>query len=90
MDYAQHGLIVSVCDNGIGMSDRRVEERQKEGHWGMAGMRERAAKLGAQFTVSSVPGKGTLIELQVPRRRAYPATRSFSPARMFRRDRASA
>lgn len=90
VDYAHHGLIVTVADNGIGMSDRRVEERQKQGHWGMAGMRERAAKLGAQFTVTSVPGKGTLIELQVPRRRAYPASRAFSPSRMFRRDRANA
>jgi signal transduction histidine kinase/ligand-binding sensor domain-containing protein len=90
VDYAPHGLIVSVCDNGIGMSHQRIEERQKEGHWGMAGMRERAAKLGAQFTVSSVPGRGTLIELQVPRRRAYPAIRSFSPARILRRRRANA
>jgi signal transduction histidine kinase/ligand-binding sensor domain-containing protein len=74
IDYAQQALIVSTCDNGIGVSERRIEERQKEGHWGIAGMRERAAKLGGQLMVTSSPGKGTAVELEVPRRRAYAST----------------
>ena len=69
--YAQQALTVSICDNGMGVSERRIEERQKEGHWGIAGMRERASKLGGQLTVTSCPGKGTNIELEIPRRRAY-------------------
>ena len=71
VDYAQQALTVSICDNGMGVSERRIEERQKEGHWGIAGMRERASKLGGQLTVTSCPGKGTNIELEIPRRRAY-------------------
>jgi len=71
VDYASQSLIVSICDNGIGVSKRRISECQSEGHWGMAGMRERAAKLGGQLTVTSAPGKGTAVELEVPRRRAY-------------------
>ena len=76
VNYAQQALIVSICDNGMGVSEQRIEERQKEGHWGIAGMRERAAKLGGQLMVTSVPGKGTTVELEVPRRRAY-ATAPF-------------
>ena len=71
VDYAYQALTISVCDNGIGVSERCIEERQKEGHWGIAGMRERAAKLGGELTVTSSHGKGTAVELEVPRRRAY-------------------
>ncbi len=71
VDYGAQALIVSICDNGIGVSELRIDECQSEGHWGMAGMRERAAKLGGKLLVTSSPGKGTAIEIEVPRRRAY-------------------
>lgn len=87
VDYAQQGLIVSISDNGVGMPEQRIEERQKEGHWGVAGMRERAARLGGCVTVTSAPEKGTVVRLQVPRRRAYTASRSFWLERIFRRSR---
>lgn len=74
IDYASHALIVSICDNGIGVSEWRIDERQKEGHWGVAGMRERAAKLGGQLMVTSSPGEGTVVEINVHRRRAYAST----------------
>jgi len=77
VDYAQQALSISICDNGIGVSERRIEERQKEGHWGIAGMRERAAKLGGQLMVTSSPGKGTAVELKVPRRHAYASAPFF-------------
>jgi len=37
-------------------------------HWGLLGMRERAAAIGAQLRVWSKPGAGTEIELSVPSR----------------------
>jgi signal transduction histidine kinase/streptogramin lyase len=77
VDYAQQALNVSICDNGIGVSERRIEDRQKEGHWGIAGMRERAAKLGGQLMVTSSPGKGTAVDLKIPRRRAYASAPFF-------------
>ena len=77
VDYAPHALIVSIFDNGIGVSEQRIEEQQKEGHWGIAGMRERAAKLGGQLMVISSPGKGTAVELEVSRRHAYASTPFF-------------
>lgn len=71
INYAPQALAVSISDNGRGVSERQIEERQKEGHWGIAGMRERAAKLGVQLMVTSAPNNGTIVELEVPRRRAY-------------------
>jgi nitrate/nitrite-specific signal transduction histidine kinase len=44
--YRKSGLKISIQDNGIGVSEQHLELRQKEGHWGIAGMRERAEKLG--------------------------------------------
>lgn len=84
VDYARQGLIVSICDNGVGMSEHQREERLKEGHWGVAGMRERAAKLGGDLVITSAPEKGTRVTLQIPRRRAYAADRSFLLDRPFR------
>jgi signal transduction histidine kinase len=72
VDYGQQHLFVSVSDDGIGISERRLAERQKEGHWGLAGMRERTARLKGQLTVTTASEKGTLVELRVPQRRAYP------------------
>jgi signal transduction histidine kinase len=35
------------------------------GHFGMAGMRERATSIGARLTVTSAPGRGTDVLLVV-------------------------
>ena len=43
-------------------------ERGKEGHFGLRGMRERAARIGATLSVTSAPGKGTAIVVTVPGR----------------------
>ena len=37
----------------------------KEGHYGLANMRERARKVDGQIRMQSEPGKGTRIELSV-------------------------
>jgi two-component sensor histidine kinase len=77
VDYAPQALIISIFDNGIGVSEQRIEAQKKEGHWGIAGMRERSAKLGGQLMVISSPGKGTAVELEVCRRHAYTSTPFF-------------
>jgi signal transduction histidine kinase len=43
----------------------------KEGHFGLLGMRERAARLRAKLTFSSPGGSGTLVELIVPEKIAF-------------------
>ena len=68
LNYAQRALRISIRDNGIGVSEQHVQLRQQEGHWGIAGMRERSAKLGGRLTIKSQHSIGTAINVVIPRR----------------------
>jgi signal transduction histidine kinase/ligand-binding sensor domain-containing protein len=60
-------LTVRVADDGVGM-DSAMADQGKKGHFGLQGMRERAARIGAQLTVVSKPNAGTEVVLTVPGR----------------------
>jgi signal transduction histidine kinase len=47
----------------------------RAGHWGLAGMRERADKVGGKLEFASRPGGGTEIILSVPASAAYQESR---------------
>lgn len=68
LSYAKRGLGISIRDNGIGVSEQHLQSRQKEGHWGVAGMRERTEKLGGRLTITSQLSIGTAIKVVIPRR----------------------
>ena len=72
LEYGSRGLRVLVRDNGRGI-DSEVLRSGSDGHWGLAGMRERADRIGAGFRVWSGAGSGTEIELSVPARVAFAA-----------------
>lgn len=55
-------FIICITDNGKGFDPGRTPE----GHFGVAIMRERAESVGGTFTVSSVPGEGSTVEVSVP------------------------
>ena len=65
LEYADQDLQMRVRDNGTGI-DPQVLHNGREGHWGLAGMRERAAKIGALLNISSSAATGTEIRLSVP------------------------
>lgn len=58
---------VRVRDNGVGI-DPRIAETGKDGHFGLQGMRERAARISARLTVVSSASSGTEIKLVLPGR----------------------
>jgi signal transduction histidine kinase len=58
-------LVLEVVDDGRGMLPTREYTAGRTGHWGLAGMRERARSIGARFTLTTVEGQGTRIRLQV-------------------------
>lgn len=58
-------LTVRVSDDGGGI-DPEVVSGGREGHFGLQGMRERAARIGAKLTVVSSASAGTEITLVVP------------------------
>ncbi|RRA48822.1 sensor histidine kinase [Acidipila sp. EB88] len=68
--YKSAGLHLFVRDDGIGIAEAIVQSG-KEKHWGLTGMRERAAKTGAQLRIWTRPAEGTEIELIVPGHMAY-------------------
>ena len=71
--YARGGIELVVRDDGQGLPPVVAANGQIPGHWGMPGMRERAARLGARLSVDGRDGGGTQWRLRVPARRAWPA-----------------
>ncbi len=58
-----HGLVLRVEDDGIGFDTRH---RRRQGHFGIANLRDRAAALGGTTRIESAPGKGTRIIVRLP------------------------
>ncbi|MGP3950474.1 GAF domain-containing sensor histidine kinase [Streptomyces sp. 7N604] len=58
------GAVLRVEDDGQGFDPSAV--RRAGRHLGLVSMRDRASGAGGSLTVESVPGKGTVIELEVP------------------------
>ena len=65
VEYLSGRVRVVVRDNGRGI-DPEVQQFGRDEHWGLVGMRERAAGIGARFRIWSGPGTGTEIEICVP------------------------
>ena len=70
VEYGVAELCMRIRDNGRGISPEFLENG-REGHWGLAGMRERAERIGGTLRISSNPGTGTQVELTVPHRIAF-------------------
>jgi signal transduction histidine kinase len=58
-------LRIEVADDGIGFDPGDPELRSR--HLGLTSMEERARELGGTLTLSSEPGTGTKVRLEVPR-----------------------
>lgn len=59
---------VTVRDDGQGFDAReRFEQAVSEGHYGVAGMQERAGEIDGTVEVRSAPGDGTEVIVRVPR-----------------------
>lgn len=67
--YAAGRLLLEVRDNGCGF-DLARSNGAPAGRWGLLGMRERAAGLGATLRVESAPEEGTAMLLALPYRAA--------------------
>jgi Signal transduction histidine kinase len=63
LEYRPNEVALEVRDDGRGFS---VDEKRESppGHYGLTGMRERAAAIGGTLEVSSEPGAGTTVRLR--------------------------
>ena len=76
LHYDPRQVRLRVRDDGQGIDPQTLAARAREGHFGLTGMRERAALAGGKLTVWSSPGAGTEVELTIPASHAYAAGRS--------------
>jgi NarL family two-component system sensor histidine kinase LiaS len=56
-------LILSISDNGLGFDPQAQLQKP---HFGLVSMRERSAMFGGTFSVESVAGRGTTLQVTLP------------------------
>jgi signal transduction histidine kinase/ligand-binding sensor domain-containing protein len=71
LTFGDRTFILRIRDDGVGFDPERLEHSERGGHWGVRGMRERAAAINGKLEVWSEKGAGTEIELTVPAGLAY-------------------
>ena len=65
LKFDSDSVRLSVHDNGRGF-DPENSMTAKDGHFGLLGMRERAQQINGRLNVTSNPGEGTEISIEVP------------------------
>lgn len=63
LSYTTEGVTLEMEDNGCGFDSSKAPPA---GHFGLTGMRERANKIQAQFSLISNPGTGTKVRVHLP------------------------
>jgi signal transduction histidine kinase/ligand-binding sensor domain-containing protein len=86
--YGTAALSLLVRDDGIGIEESALVETGRARHFGLVGMRERAAKISSSIEIFTRPGAGTEVRLRVPATMAYRSRTLYKSwlARIFRAD----
>lgn len=71
LEYQRDHFTLRIADNGQGLPPAIADAGQREGHWGLVGMKERAEAMGANYLMKSVAGEGTAIQVRLPANLAY-------------------
>ena len=58
-------MSLRVTDNGRGFDESDLGARRAEGHMGLAMLRDLAEAAGGTLAITSAPGAGTTVELDV-------------------------
>ncbi len=64
--YTGPNFLIYVRDDGVGMTADVISQKRRAGHWGIQGMKERAASFGGGVSIDSKRGVGTNVCLMVP------------------------
>ena len=67
LDFGPQAVTLRVRDNGRGFTPDNCPG-SREGHFGLLGISERAKRLNGKLLVTSTPGSGTCLEVEVPSR----------------------
>ncbi len=67
LEFRQSDVVLRVTDNGCGFAlDRHDQAVDGKEHLGLIGMGERAERIRARFSVTTTPGRGTVVEVIAP------------------------
>ena len=66
LDYGGRQLRLLVRDNGRGIPADTLAQGGRSGHWGLVGMRERAARVGAILEMGNLGEGGAFVRLTLP------------------------
>ena len=66
LEYGAESFRLTVRDNGCGF-DLQATEKIPGSHFGLMGMRERAAKMGGELNLQTAPQKGCCLSVTVPK-----------------------
>lgn len=64
--YSETSLELYVHDDGSGFHENGNGAARSRGHWGIAGMRERALRAGGAVDIQSATDTGTTVSLRLP------------------------
>ena len=79
------GVRLVVADDGRGFDPERARDERRPDAFGLVGMQERAALVGARMTIAAAPGRGATVTVDVPL--ASTETTEPPPQRGLRYDR---
>jgi signal transduction histidine kinase/ligand-binding sensor domain-containing protein len=71
LNYALSSFGLLLRDDGIGFDSEAKNDSRRPGHWGLISMKERTCRIRGRLRISSAPGAGTEIRLNVPASIAY-------------------
>ncbi|WP_195763525.1 sensor histidine kinase [Duganella guangzhouensis] len=71
LSYDAASFTLLIRDQGKGLDDAVRKTGRRERHWGLVGMRERAARIGGQLQIHSAPSDGTSVMVTLPASLAY-------------------
>jgi ligand-binding sensor domain-containing protein len=75
IEYHNAKLQIVIVDDGCGIDDSMLSSAEHAGHFGLLGMRERAAALRAKLIIGKSAKNGVILTLSVPAETVYMGTR---------------
>ncbi len=66
LTYSHPHVILTIRDNGVGDTTKKMKADKRNEGIGLLSMRERVVSLGGSLEVSSAPGKGMTIRADIP------------------------
>ena len=67
VEVGQQQVALTVVDDGVGIDPGRLVEARRQGHLGVAGMRETAMAMGGRLELTAAAGGGTRVRIELPR-----------------------